>query len=534
MKRTLFILALVACNALLSYAQGGTKLEAEDATEYNKCEIVSNSKYSGGKALAMKSNDADAQVTFTYVADKAGKYVLSIAADGIGGDKNNYCKVNSSRIEFSVKQEYAEYEIGSIILEAGENKIVISAFWGWINMDYLLIAPEADAAVTFDIPSAPVDAQATEAAQKLYAFLYDNFGKKTVSGVMTGNMDNVNSDDVTAHEDVQAVYAASGKLPALVGFDFLNATGKQADTQQWFKDYTRKAVDLAKDLYKRGGIPAFTWHWQDPSRETAAFYCDHDGVICDFKITDAMNADGSWNTESEIYKYILKDIDTVADYFLELQEEDMACIFRPLHEASGGWFWWGRKETGAEPCVKLFQLIYDEMVNVKDVHNVIWVWSPATVDDADWNPGETYYDVMGIDIYNSPYDYSSNYVAFDKMKTLTGGKKILALTENGPIPDIDSQVTEVAMWSWWMPWYNSWGDAKHISQTSNDEWTKVMSDERVITLEDMPGWGATAISAPRGAAVVAEGDAYDLQGRKLHAAPQRGIYIRNGKKMVVR
>ena len=32
--------------------------------------------------------------------------------------------------------------------------------------------------------------------------------------------------------------------------------------------------------------------------------------------------------------------------------------------------------------------------------------------DADWNPGETYYDIVSADIYNQPGDYSSNYATF--------------------------------------------------------------------------------------------------------------------------
>ena len=95
--------------------------------------------------------------------------------------------------------------------------------------------------------------------------------------------------DVTQHEDVQAVYKASGKYPALVGFDFLFATGRTED-EDWCKDYTNKGIGLAKDLYRRGGLPAFTWHWHDPSRVTDDFYSDK----CTVKIADALNASQWW------------------------------------------------------------------------------------------------------------------------------------------------------------------------------------------------------------------------------------------------
>ena len=159
-------------------------------------------------------------------------------------------------------------------------------------------------------------------------------------------------------------------------------------------------MNLARDTYRRGGFPNFTWHWRDPSRKTDAFYSSD----CSVKVSDAFNDDGSWNTSSALYKNIIEDIDVIADHFLALQKANIACIFRPLHEASGGWFWWGRE--GAQYFVKLYRLLFDEMVNVKGVHNVIWVWNAGENDD-EWNPGDEYYDVVSADIYNEAFDYSS-------------------------------------------------------------------------------------------------------------------------------
>ena len=532
MKKVLFILSLLTCGFTTAFAQGETKLEAEDAANEN-CELVEDDQYSGGKALAMKENNA--KITFTYNTAEAGKYTVYVGYDGQWGEKTVNISVNGSTSTFQTPVKgVGEEEIGAFIMNEGDNTIEITPNWTWYLIDYIRITDSSSSAVEFDIAQAPVDANASEAAKKVYTFLYDNFGKKTISGIMTGDMTTANGD-ITQHEDVLAVYNASGKYPALVGFDFMNATGKTADNSSWYKEYTAASVELAKDLYKRGGIPAFTWHWRDPSRTTDAFYANNqDETPCTFKISDALNADGSWNTSSEAYQNIVKDIDTVADYFLALQEAGVACIFRPLHEASGGWFWWGTDT--ADNFVKLYQLITEEMISVKGVHNVIWVWNPCTINDADWNPGETYYDVISIDIYNAAFDYSSNYAAFDKLKTMSDGKKIIALSENGPIPDIDKEFEEDAVWSWWMPWYQSWS-GMFVDKTSNEEWTKCMGDDRIITLEDLSeGWGTyieTAIQSLRSADVQSHA-LFDLQGRRLTKAPSKGIYIQDGKKVVVR
>ncbi len=490
------------------------KLEAENA-EYSICDIVNNSKYSGGKAL--KLTDSKAKITFNVNVDKKGKYSLFVAGDGIGGEKIVNCSVNGSSAQFSLNT-YKETEVGTFFLSEGKNIISITPNWTWFDIDYIRIDEHHDE-YTFSISSSPVDKNATEAVKQMYTFLYDNFGNKTISGMMTGDMSSANGN-VTLHDDIKAVYQASGKYPALIGFDFIFATGR-TENEGWCKDYTRKAVDLAKDTYRRGGIPAFTWHWHDPSRKTDSFRTEDSSI----NISDALNNDGSWNTSSELYRNIIHDIDIIADYFLELQRLNMACIFRPLHEASGGWFWWGRDKV-ASNFVKLYQLIFDEMTNVKGVHNVLWVWNAGT-EDADWNPGDDYYDIVSADIYNSSYDYSSNSSTFAKLKLLTKGKKIIALSENGPIPDIDKQAEEEAMWSWWMPWYNTW-DGNFVNQTSNSEWQKCMNDPRVITLEDNNTWNSIRIPTLSSD----KHHLYDLNGSRLSTIPSHGIYINEGRKML--
>lgn len=504
------------------HAQVDAKLEAE-AAEYSECKLIDDSKYSGEKALELTADNA--RITFTFNATVSGKYSIFIGYDGLYGAKVVNVTVNGNVICIQGTTQQEELEAGTFLLNEGANTIEITPSWTWFRIDYIRIVDGSSSGVQFDVAQAPVDANASDAAKKLYSFLYDNFGKKTISGIMTGDMSSANGD-VTQHDDVKAVYEASGKYPALVGFDFMNATGQSADNNAWFKQYTEAALELAKDTWRRGGLPAFTWHWRDPSRVTDAFYT----ADCSFKISDALNGDGSWNTESEIYQNIIRDIDHIADYFLALQSEGIGCIFRPLHECSGGWFWWGRE--GAEPYLKLYHLVFDEMVNVKGVHNIIWVWN-AGENDADWNPGDSYYDVAALDIYNADFDYSSNYAAFDKLKTLTAGKKLIALSENGPIPDIDKEFEEEAIWSWWMPWYQTW-NGQFVDKTSREEWTKCMGDDRVITLGDRTGgWNTTAIQNLKSNSPTRQA-AYDLRGLRLTNMPSKGIYIQSGRKKLVR
>ena len=518
-KRLLILTPLLMFFCLLpTFAQEGTRLEAEDAS-YTNCKLVTGNQYSGKKALEL--TEGNASITFSYTASECGKYDVYVGYDALYGAKMVNLSVNGNSISFQVNGQ-KESPVGTFIMNEGTNTAIITPNWTWFRIDYIRIERNTES-LPFNIPEHPVDSLATDAALEMYAFLCDNFGKKTISGMMTGDMTTANGN-VTRHADIQAVYKVSGKYPALVGFDFMNATGLY-ESDSWSKSYTSAAMNLARDTYRRGGFPNFTWHWRDPSRKTDAFYSSD----CSVKVSDAFNDDGSWNTSSALYKNIIADIDVISDHFLALQKANIACIFRPLHEASGGWFWWGRE--GAPSFVKLYRLLFDEMVNVKGVHNVIWVWNAGENDD-EWNPGNDYYDVVSADIYNEAFDYSSNYATFEKLKSLTEGKRIIALSENGPIPDIDKEFDEDAVWSWWMPWYQTW-DGNFVNKTSSEEWTKCMNDSRVVTLDDLSaGWGQTAISLPE-----SEHDdshiLYDLLGRRITTVPGKGIYVKGDKKLLV-
>ena len=141
------------------------------------------------------------------------------------------------------------------------------------------------------------------------------------------------------------------------------------------------------------------------------------------------------------------------------------------------------------------------------------------------------YDIVSADIYNNDFDYSSNYASFDKLKALTSGKKIIALSENGPIPDIDKEFEEEAVWSWWMPWYQTW-NGNLVNKTSNEEWKKCMNDERVITLEDLSaGWdNYTSVTSIYNDYHFSN-SIYDLNGRQMSHIPLNDkIFIIGNKK----
>ena len=477
----------VAFGLMAAVYAGAARYEAEDAL----LDGAANGATIGSSRDYVDLNSGS--ITFDNVTvDAAGKYTLVIHCAGAYGPKDNNIVVNNAAAgSFHVDEGNDYVDISSsVTLKAGTNTVAITSSWGWIKVDYIEI--NSFESKEFNISPTLVTANATAEAVKLYTFLVNNFGTKTISGIMTGNMDNYTlNKDFKTHEDVADIYARSGKYPALVGFDFLFSTGPNA-SGDWNKAYDQKALFLAKNLWSQGGIPAFSWHWKDPTDKVDAFYATQkaagDGKeFTTFRVSEAfVSGTTNWNKESNAYKGIIADIDYIADYFLQLQEAGVAAIFRPLHEAGGDWFWWSNSTSG-EQYAALYRLVYDEMVNVKGVRNLVWVFNPEASLDVSWDPGADYYDVISVDIYNNDNDHSSNSAAFDSFKDKWGTSKILALSENGPIPDVSNMHTDQAVWSWWMPWYSSWS-GKWPGQTSNSVWKNNMEDDRIITFEDMPGW----------------------------------------------
>lgn len=306
----------------------------------------------------------------------------------------------------------------------------------------------------FNINASLVTPNATKEAVNLYQFLKDNYGSKIISGAMTLN----------SFDEVDWLKANTGKEPAIVGLDFMHCNRNY----NWYNN-DQPTLD-AKTYWDRKGIPVYVWHWRDPSRRTEEFYTK--GTSFDVsKINDPASAE---------YKAMLADIDFVAGQFKKLQDQNVPAIWRPLHEAAGGWFWWGAK--GAEPCKKLYLLMYDRMVNHHGLKNLIWVWTREPGDNA-WYPGDNFVDIVGRDIYKEG-DHTSQVAEFNTMNTLYGTKKMITLSECGSIPDVDNLVADKAAWSWFMPWYGEY--TRNSKHNSLDLWKKMFASPYVITLDEMP------------------------------------------------
>ena len=547
-----FVTAVAATSALAA----PTTYEAEDLAGAT---VVEDADYSGGKYA--KTADPSG-ITFTVKVEETAVYDITtkvlikqydwttskIAVNGVdvGSMLTTPRNCDSSYVVSA-----------SAKMKAGENKITVGN--QALGVDYITVERHPDA--VFKISELPVTPNATESARKVYTFLRDNFGKKTVSGMMIsdqnfnydyGNMRLIPPGGCTPADsckfsdeevswkgqtDIAEFYKRSGHYPAIGGFDMLFAAGGHHE-EGWFKGYTENNLVMTEQLWEMGGIPTYTWHWK--VGEDTVFYtqgtpagfnnpgCTEDVMgtsetnTC-FNYTKAFKGDKCQDIDetSQEYKDIVADVDIVSGYFKQLQDKGIAVVWRPLHEASGGWFWWGT--ASAECYVQLYRLVFNRMVVTNELKNLIWVWNintdPAFGYDysalnAAWYPGDEYVDIVAVDIYNPMEDHNSGANYFNKMVSDVGTNKMIALSENGAIPDIDSIAEDKAYWSYWMTWSQTWS-GNFLEKTPTDMWKRNLDDERIIALDDMPGWDNVKADIRMARRIGSNNLAVNMQGKQI-------------------
>lgn len=451
--------------------------EAENAVISGNNTVSNDSAASGGKAVGSFSDDGD-NLTFTIEVPTTGSYCLSLTSKGLGGDKYNEVLVDGENIGgFDSKgNEYTETSLRRVILTSGKHTVSIKKSWGWIMVDCLKVTEdEIISSSVYKVENKLINPNADESAKELFSYLCDSYGKYTLAGQVCN--DGLNGDEF------KAIYEATGKYPAIVGLDMMDyCPSRQA------KGARSNAVETAIDFHQHGGIATFCWHWNAPDKYmksgdteqgTPRWWGGFNTSNTNFDIAAVM--DGK---DPEGKALIDADIAEIAKQLNRLRDAGVPVLWRPLHEASGGWFWWGAK--GPEAYKKLWYYLYDQLTNVYGCNNLIWVWNGQ---DPDWYPGDDYVDIIGEDIYAGERSYGAQNAKFSELLEYSGTNKIIALTENGTVFDIDNVVAANSRWAWFGTWCGDFVVKDgHYSDTFTEKeiMTKTYNSEYVITLDELP------------------------------------------------
>jgi mannan endo-1,4-beta-mannosidase len=362
---------------------------------------------------------------------------------------------------FTSAVDFVELPAVSVILNAGENTFEILKNWGYFDIDKFSIY--GSTANTYNITSSLCDPLIESNAQNLYDFIRAQYGNVIMTGQTSDYYDQIVN--------------TTGKNPLVRGFDMYT----YSPMYPWAWDgghvfgpvdngETEKVINWYNATGKKG-VAEIHWHWPSPSGGqpgTNTFYTSE----TTFDVSQAV-IPGT----TEFYE-IIRDIDTIAVQLKKIRDAGVPVIWRTLHEAGGGWFWWGAKGSG--PCLALYDILRDRLINYHGLHNMIWCWSTP---ETDWYPGHSKVDMLGFDSYPGEYNYTIQKSMFDVFHDLGEGTKIVAMTENGPIPEIGEAIDYDARWSFFVGW-----NELVYSQNTTQHIIDMYNHPYAMTIENCPSY----------------------------------------------
>ncbi|NEN84131.1 glycosyl hydrolase [Paenibacillus elgii] len=419
--------------------------EAEDARTEGTVIAATRPGFSGTGYVTGFEHAGEA-VRFTVNVEADGFYPLKIGYASPFGDKTNYVEVNGSTAGeklFPQTEAFTEIDFGQVQLEEGENEIRISTYWGYFDVDYIRLGAMQPRPAIPKVTPKLATPQPSREAQALMDYMTSRYGKNILSGQQR-----------TSSEELNYIYRITGKLPAMAGF---TAT-----------DFGDNALEWAK----YGGIVSVEWHWPAPMGGHEFF-----ASKTTFDVAKAVTP----GTEEN--RMLLRDLDEMAEKLLRFKQAGIPVVWRPLHEAEGGWFWWGAK--GPETAKRLYNLMFDRFTGYHGLDNLIWVWTTSdTIHSKDWYPGDDKVDIIGVDRYIRDGDYSPLLSVYDTLVNMTGGKKLVAYLENGPIPDPRQLKKNKVGWMY----FNTWNGKFLMDGKVNAEQhlRTVYNHPYVITLDKFP------------------------------------------------
>jgi mannan endo-1,4-beta-mannosidase len=333
---------------------------------------------------------------------------------------------------------FAVAEHGVIELPKGEAEIHLGGGWGYYEIAGIELTPTKVPPPPKRPKAVPVNPAASPEARALLKKLTDNYGKTTFTGVYS-------------LEDVKFVQEKTGHTPAVLGGDLMDYSPSRVERGTTGDNETEKLIASART----GKMITVSWHWNAPkdlldrvdtdangNEVNKRWYKGFNTNATTFDVAKAMS-----DPNSEDYKLLVRDIDVIAEQLKKFQDAKVPVLWRPLHEAEGKWFWWGAK--GPEAYVKLWRMMYDRLTYHHKLSNLLWVYTGGM--DNLWYPGDRYVDIVGVDLYPGDSRDPTTF-AWDTVLRQYDGKKILALTEVGFMPDIDRMRRHGVYWAY----YNTW------------------------------------------------------------------------------
>ncbi len=309
----------------------------------------------------------------------------------------------------------------------------------------------------------PTDKKATTETVKLFQKMLQLQQK----GMMFGHQDAfAYGTSWYAEEGRSDVKDVCGDHPAVFGWELGHLElGDAYSLDSVFFDNIRKGIVLAD---KKGGINTISWHFRNVLTGGSSWDVSSKEVVA------SMLPGGEKHSE------YLQYLERLSTFLLSLKDgkgKYIPVLFRPFHEHTGSWFWWGKNLCTIDEYKSLWRFTVDYLKNKKDIHHLLYAYSTdrftTSEEYLERYPGDDIIDLLGFDLYDRGPEYGSTLANCAKILTTlaTEKGKICAVTEaGGPITKNTEWWTKTLLeslkpfsLSYVLVWRNGFNQPPHVA-----------------------------------------------------------------------
>lgn len=237
----------------------------------------------------------------------------------------------------------------------------------------------------------PVDKEATKETVNLYT----NLKKLAEKGFMFGHQDDLAYGVEWKYKEGRSdVKEVAGDYPAIYGWEL---GGIERNNNEVNLDGVpfKKMKQYIKQGYERGGVITISWHADSPLGNYKNAWDTTPGTVASINPGGANHA---------LYKEWLDKVATFLSSLKGSRGEAIPVLFRPFHELTGNWFWWGKNACTDFEYKTLWRFTVYYLQKEKKLHNLIWVYNTGgdfkTKEEyLERYPGDDMVDMLSFDSY---------------------------------------------------------------------------------------------------------------------------------------
>jgi len=261
-------------------------------------------------------------------------------------------------------------------------------------------------------------------------------------GFMFGHQDDplygIGWEGDDGRSDVKSVV---GDYPAVMGFDLGRIElGNEKNIDNVSFEKIRQEIIRQ---YQRGGMITMSWHVNNPLTNGDAW-----------DVKNGENAVASVLPGGQNHDKFLRWLQRAADFFNSLKTENgikIPIVFRPWHEHTGSWFWWGKDLCSPEEYQLLWKMTV-EFMQEKGVNNLLYAYSPDIQGPGqiymERYPGDEYVDILGLDGYHR--DNEAGIESFrNSLNTILSFMTDEGKKRNKPIALTETGLEAIPIANWW-------------------------------------------------------------------------------------